>query len=561
MVCPRCGTQNSQDQASCAVCGSRLSATVMSFPSESAPRSEPTAALRQTLLGHQGPPVGAPPGGAPSSTGAAPPGARRGNLTGTLLGIPAPNREPAPTDPGPTTAGAPTAAPGPLPGSPGSHTMMGIAHPGIAPLEPGRHHNAPGQAPPPPIEPAPPSYRRPGKFRVPLVAALVLTLAGALLSAALVALVLYLAPVTLEAKAVLTPDGKQLIELSCESCDDGTSVTYQGKKASFRNRRAALPVEKPLEVGENQLKIQVTGPGSSRQREVSLGVPVEYRVHTHLDGLKEAAPRVSVSLQALPGSRVMLNGAPAEVSAEGTASCDVDLTSELTGSHLGVERVERRIDYQIELPGSATRSGTTVIQLDVVPLSVVAPGPRITLDGQQFTLAGSTTRGASVGVEGHRIEVDANGSFAQPMSVSAVGEKTIVVRADKEGMAPRLFPITVRRVESLREEARARAQEDESSYDRIVEQLKQDHPIDVGVMATVVELRSSQRSSRLLAEIRDGCPEPPCLARVIHGAPVELKPEAKIRIFGRATRLVDGPRSGSRIPELDTTFVIPVGGR
>jgi hypothetical protein len=55
-----------------------------------------------------------------------------------------------------------------------------------------------------------------------------------------------------------------------------------------------------------------------------------------------------------------------------------------------------------------------------------------------------------VSVGGRPITVDESGGFVQLMSVSAEGETTIFVRADAVGHAPRLVPLRVRRVHSLR---------------------------------------------------------------------------------------------------------------
>ncbi len=57
-------------------------------------------------------------------------------------------------------------------------------------------------------------------------------------------------------------------------------------------------------------------------------------------------------------------------------------------------------------------------------------------------------------------------------------------------------------------------------------------------------------------DVQSGCAHAPCLARVNYGAPYSLSQGDKFSAFGEVLGLVDGPRSGSKIPEIRADFLI-----
>ena len=57
-------------------------------------------------------------------------------------------------------------------------------------------------------------------------------------------------------------------------------------------------------------------------------------------------------------------------------------------------------------------------------------------------------------------------------------------------------------------------------------------------------------------DVQSGCAHAPCLARVTYGAPFSLSAGDKFSAFGEVVGLVDGPRSGSKIPEIRADFLL-----
>jgi hypothetical protein len=192
----------------------------------------------------------------------------------------------------------------------------------------------------------------------------------------------------------------------------------------------------------------------------------------------------------------------------------------------------------------------------VTPLVVQAPGSSIVIEGATFVLAGHTAKDASVSVEGRPITVDGTGAFAQMMSVSSLGETNVIVRSDAKDQAPRLVPVKVRRVQSLAAEAalvRARAT---TSFSAIDKAPAEQRGLAVALDGSVVEARAEAFTTVLLMDVKSGCANAPCLARVSVGEKLALAPGSAVSVFGTVTGAVDGPHAGTRIPALAADFVL-----
>src|SRR5690606_2739773 len=289
---------------------------------------------------------------------------------------------------------------------------------------------------------------------------------------------------------------------------------------------------------------------------ITLTVPVEYRVRAVTDGLLAPEPHLAVVVEALAGSQVVVAGKALALDAQGKARHVLDVSEELTGAEPTVRRLSREVPYAVTPPGGSPDTGSVTFQLGVVPLVVDTPGSAITLDDATFVLSGRTQPNATISVGNRRIPTDGDGRFAQVMSVSSPGETTIVVRATAPEHAPRLFPIRVRRVQSLEDEARQVRERALTSYRDVATGLEQRSGAEVALAGSVVEQRLQGYASTLLVDVKSGCANPPCLLRVLHGAPTGFESGAPSSVFGRVTRAVDGPRSGTKVPEVVTTFVL-----
>jgi hypothetical protein len=642
-ACPRCGTENQPPRRTCAACGGPLPESVappkkltrplgltipiqqdaprplgLTIPiQEDAPRplgltlpiptAQPAATAppptappaadnargKQTLLGLS-PVVQPPPAPAPVE----PVQGKR-----TMLGMPSPISEPPPpgivdpaAKPGARTVVGLAAPPEvavqkppsnpPPPKGPVSSqhkTIMGVARPGIAPLNPGVAKQQPvkplpAAGAPPPAPPAAPqaAYAAPSSSPPPAapvavpyasepapprrgmtVAAIVsVALALLLLVAAVVAVVLFLRGIGPIRAQLVTSKDAETLELTCEKCPDGTVAAVGAASAVFSASRATLPLERPLGVGKNELVVAITRPGSRSPREVKLEVPVDYRVRGDLSGLGEPRPKLLVEVTALKDTAFVIDGNVVKLDAEGKGRHAVDVHDELSGTANATVPLERKLSYVVTAPAAQQQNGEITFRIGIVPLALEAPGASVVVDQPTFMLAGRTLRGGAVTVADRPITVDASGRFAQPMTVSSTGETSIVLRASAPNHAPRLVSIRVRRVLDLADEAKAFKARATTSYAELASDPQNKRGNLVALDGEINELKSESYSSVILLEVRKGCSAPPCLVRVVHGARLALERRDRITVCGQLAGAVEGPRTGTKIPEVTADFVV-----
>lgn len=568
-------------------------------------RSTKSAALMsQTLVGHSSPEI-VPPSirnAGPAAfkgtmlglgaTGEEDTGTRNNaSLKGTMIGM-APPHPTAPADPAArlksTMLGMappvppPPAEPEPLPEAlaPGAagivvsekKTMLGIARPGIAPLHPGVEKArvpsdppvagafpAPPPPPPPPATPVAPGTAASRPLRIPPGAAIAIVTAAALFTAAAVALFLYRSRGAITAALDASTPSHEALALTCAGCTDESKVRLGGREARFQGTHATLELKDPLRVGDNRIAVELERrPGRTEQ--VELRVPVDFRVRADTATLAQSPPHVTVRVEAVPRSAVVVDGKPLTLAAGAagveTASAEIDVSRSLTGMSSAVAMLEREIPYVVTPPDGSPASGQVKVRIGVTPLVVQAPGASIVIEGATFVLAGHTVKDGSVSVEGRPITVDGSGAFAQMMSVSALGETNVIVRADAKDQAPRLVPVKVRRVQSLAAEAatlRARAT---TSYAAIQAAPEGQQGLAVALDGSVVDARAEAFTTVVLLDVKNGCGAPPCLARVNVGEKLALKQGGSVSVFGSVTGAVAGPRAGTRIPSIAADFVL-----
>jgi hypothetical protein len=452
------------------------------------------------------------------------------------------------------------------PARPGiKQTVLGVAVPGVAPVHPGAETSYPSRAGAAvqqlggtALSDAElaflPGRRRRGRQALWIAATAAIL---AIVLSGLVVLFLRRGATRVEARVSVDALGNERLDVSCEDCATGTQVALGSRSAKFNAKRAILELNVPLIVGENKLTLGLRSPGSSQEEKVEILVPVQYRVRGDLEGLNETPPKLRVLARAVPGTTIVMDGKAIAQAANGSAVYDLDVGTALTGQSAQVASLERRIPYTITPSGAPPHRDEVRFQLSIVPLIVRAPGESVVIDSASFMLVGQTLKGASVSVAGRPIEVDAQGSFTQLMSVSAVGETVILVRASAPERAPRLVPIRVKRVERLTEEAKKFRENATVSYQTIASDIAGKRGVPVAWVAGVVEARVEDHTSILLVDVRSGCDSPPCLARVVLGKKSDFSSGQLVTVFGAVSGGVAGPRSGTEIPELHADFILP----
>jgi len=398
---------------------------------------------------------------------------------------------------------------------------------------------------------------QPRKQGIPVVAAIAMVIAAGLFAAAGVVWLFYRGHGQIEARAEVLPDGSEKLQLTCASCEDGSIAKLDAASATFSAKQAALALARPLKVGENPMTITLVS-ARGKQSFVDVSVPVAFRVRGDTSGLDASPPELRVLVSAEPGSVAVVDGKPLTLNAEGQGTYSIDVSSDLTGLDPSVKPLERKIPYTVSPLHGVSQSGQVTLQAGITPLVIDAPGAAVVLDTSNFVLAGRTAKAGALNVGDRPITVDASGRFAQMMNVSAPGETTIMIRATSKEGAPRLFPLRVRRVDSLAKEAERLRQRATSDYATIAEQTDSKRGWAVALDGSVVDARTENYSAVLVIEVRSGCARAPCLARVTYGAPYSATRGEKVSVFGAITGSVAGPRTGTVIPQIRADFLLKV---
>jgi hypothetical protein len=445
--------------------------------------------------------------------------------------------------------------------------MLGVARPGIAPLNPGQLKSTPPPAarayntvaswPPPPgqaplVEDPVSSRPRPQR-RISITAALMMVAAAMLLATAVIAVVMMRGRGSVSARASLDGKGREVLELSCAECPDGTKTWIDSSPVSFRNGKAALPLSTPLKVGENPLVVVLERPGRSRE-EIALSIPIEFRVRGSTDELAQESPKISIVASALQGTKLEVDGKPVSPGPNGAMRLDYEVGEALTGPEAAVKTLERSVPYKATTSNGAVQNGQVEIRIGITPLVVDAPGPSIVVGSQDVVLAGRTAPGATLKVGTESVSLDPEGRFVSKQALQ-LGDNRFVVRSALKDHAPRLVEVSVRRSDNLHRDAALARATAQATYPEVLKNGEAAIGRSVALEGELFDLRHDGYSSVLLVDVKKGCRKRPCLAKVIYGVRTQPEKGRDIKAFGTVLRFVDGPRTGQRIPEIRADLV------
>lgn len=519
----------------------------------------------------------------------------------------------------------------PLPSAPAgsmagkaSGTLMGVARPGIAPLNPGvpKPANRGGrQVEATTIEEAPPSYRpleelgatqnvpRLGKGLGPAArgpnappkaelqsthplgkrrfdkrvelrkqqqipraqqvksssrkAVLILGAAVVLVVGAVVAVLVWPSAPPLKAQVRAADGGVEVLDITCNSCPEGTKLKVGESEASVSRWRATLPLETPLPVGDSTLKVSIDRPGSGRDETVSLPVRVAYRIRPDLTTLEGDNPHLLLVVEAMKGSKVELEGEPIPLRDDGTAVKRVEVIKDISGPNAdGGAQLSRKISFVVTPPDSQEEKGIVAVSLAILPLVIEAPGRGIITEKQTFLLSGRTSPGAQLVVASREIPVAKDGTFSQSMNVSSVGSTTIEVRTKMPGRAPRLVNVIVDRVLNLDREGveafkkRGEPMSLSAVYGGIEAAIGKPLIVSGEVLeARVSDPRATEGINTMILRSDDPACGDRCLVRLVQGrVDLGVRRGVKLRAYGVVMGAV--AHDSSSIPDVDVAFVL-----
>lgn len=388
-------------------------------------------------------------------------------------------------------------------------------------------------------------------------------LAAALLIAAAAVTVALLWPSAppLKAQVRAGEGGSEVLDLTCESCPDGTVLKLRDAEGSVRAGRATIQLPAPLAIGDTTLRVAVDRPGSGRDESVSLAVRVAYRVRPELGTLDGDKPSIQIVVDAMAGSRVTLDGEEVPLR-DGRAARSIDVSKELTGqSGDAAAQLSRKVSFVVTPPDGEQEKGAVAVTIPILPLTLEAPGRAVVTDKSTFVLAGRTLPGAEIVVAGRSIGVAKDGTFMQTMNVSSVGTTQVEVRSRMAGRAPRLTRFGVKRVTSLEVAAEEFLKEGTLGYPDVAENPGSASLTgkNVAVAGAVVDSRVQGSTTIMVLDVAPpackGKGEKKCLVRLVQGRPdLGVASGAKLRAFGTLLGAVS--HEGTTLPDIDVSFSI-----
>jgi hypothetical protein len=461
-----------------------------------------------------------------------------------------------------TTPSHVDAAQGPAPLA-HARTHLGVAIPGIAPLSPGRGKGNRAPAAPSalegtrllPPEAALSSLDLRARATTPR-SAIILLGSGLLLLVAAGAFALFWrgpAPLT----AVVSSDaaGKDRIDMLCEDCPDGTLISLAGAKTEMRGHMAYLTPAQALPLGTHTLDIGIRRPDSSSIQSSKLSLPpIEYRIRPDTSTLVGDQPRLTLKLEAVPGSRVEIAEKPVVLDAAGRGEISLDVGSHLLGAASEISSFEQAVGYVIVPPTGKEYRGELRVKIGVTPLVLDAPGSNTVTDMERFMLAGRTLKGSEIWVAGNTIAVDESGRFAQLMSIDALGETNVAIRATQPGLAPRFVSFRLQRVSDLQAEAQA-LRADALSLSQVADDIVGHVGSTLHVEGNIEEVRVDGHRTLLLVQAERDCGERSCLARLVYGGLRKLERGTHLKALGRLLGAV-GAADKQNVPEIEVSLLL-----
>jgi zinc-ribbon domain len=241
---------------------------------------------------------------------------------------------------------------------------------------------------------------------------------------------------------VVTEAGVESLEIEAPGSRPEAKLRFLGAEQSLSAGRARFPLKADaLTIGENHLVIDlIERNGDVDSSAVTL--KVAYRVRLDSAKLAAATPEVEVLVDAVPGSKVLLDGAELALNEHGHGQRAYPIAPQSGGVFGFVAKV------RVEPPGEPAQEKRLELSLPLASMQLGRPGPETVTDQPLIEVAGAVETGAQVDLAGKHVEV-IDGRFVARVPLPAPGTHMIKVVARAKGKAPRVAEIKVERVTDL----------------------------------------------------------------------------------------------------------------
>ncbi len=445
----------------------------------------------------------------------------------------------------------------PLPDRFKKETLIGVAIPGIAPINPGVDKAAQAQqsapeSPPPEPEPELTHAEIPMAFSGRRYLALTLAIAATVLATTcVVALWWWQSSPKLSVQIKTDESGRDHLEIDCTNCNDGSSIALRDSSTLFDNHHASIPLKQPLKMGDNSVQLLLSRRGA-RSESIQLHVPVDFRVAGDTSALDETTPKLRLLVDKSPNVTVEVHKQTPTYDTAGHGHFDVDVASDIMGQSAIEKPLERRVAY-IARTSAGVVQGAVLMRIGILPLTVDTPGPLLMTDREDFKLCGTTAPGSQIDVAGLKIDVDSGGRFCHSMIIKDVGKFTIWITSAKKGYAPRKVQRVIARFANLHVYAKKLYKE--VPHELATSATDSNTNSLVALTGTIVELSERPPVTRLLLQFGPNA-GPQGVVRIVTASQPGIKAGQTITVFGQVTGVLKGP-DGRDMSELSAAFILP----
>jgi hypothetical protein len=441
-------------------------------------------------------------------------------------------------------------------------TLIGVAVPGIAPINPGVAKAVPPIAS---VDDSPETapddepfadYARSAESKVAASGrALLVTLSAAAAVLAVISLVAiwwWRTSPKINVQVRSDEVGNDSLVIDCANCDDGSQLTCMGVTAKMQNHQATIPMKSPLKIGQNATSISLVRRGA-RAEVIQLSVPVDFRVTGDMSGLSESPEKLRLRIEKTPQAEFEVNREIVHFDSTGKGLFELDVSSELEGPSAVETLLEKRVNYIVR-SSAGIRGGAVLLRTGIVPLVVESPGTSLVTENSEFDICGHTSANARLQISGLQATVGADGKFCQTVAVRELGKFELWIRAQAPGLAPRRVKRTIERTPDLKAYAKA-------LYPKVSHEITHGQnpaasvaPGLVALTGVVVERSDSPRATRYLLKCKSGSDS--TVVRITSFARKSLASGAHVTVFGEPTGSLTGP-DGRAMEEITSAFEVP----
>jgi hypothetical protein len=339
------------------------------------------------------------------------------------------------------------------------------------------------------------------------------------------------------------------LEVSCNTCDDGSLVTIGGQKAQFANHKAGVPLPRPLNLGFNDIEIEIERTGFGRNERMRLEFPIDYRLAWDLAGLAQTPPVLGISVEAALGVTVSLDGQLVRL-IDNKGLHPVSIATDLMGPSATEQWLEKSVAVAIGGGRASIPPDHVSLKIPIVPLVVDTPWDGFMTADDTTVVSGRSTPNTKLTVAGNPTTTDADGYFELALE-TAPGLNTFTISAHAEGHAPRFVNVSLTKVPSVHKAALEYQTTAVNRFDELTKQLEPpDASVRVALPGKVQESKVHGSTTVSLVSIHTGCPTRTCVLRVVYPTRLELKTNERVAVFGVASLVATGSSPQSTLPEV-----------